>query len=282
MLKWKIGAVSITRVQELELPGMKWILPDATVENLAQIPWLKPHFVDGRGEAMAAVQTFMIEAEGQTIMVDTCIGNDKNMALKFWRNRKGPFLQDLEAAGFPPESIDLVLCTHLHVDHVGWNTILNDGKWVPTFPQAKYLFGRTEWEHWNTHREEADIKVIEESIDPIVEAGLHQLVETDHRIGDFIRLEPTPGHTPGHVSVRISSEGKEAVITGDLMHHPAQIERPQWACTADFDKEQARSTRRKFIAEVADTPTLVIGSHFATPTAGRIVAEGDTHRFEVD
>lgn len=282
MLRWKIGAVTITRVQELELPGMKWILPDATPENLSKIPWLKPYFVDERGEAVAAVQTFIVEAEGRRIMVDTCIGNDKNVPLKFWRNRQGPFLKDLEAAGFPPDSIDTVLCTHLHIDHVGWNTKLVEGKWVPTFPKAKYLFGRIEWDHWHAERQGKEDKIFEESVDPIVEAGLHEFVETDHRIGTCVRLEPTPGHTPGHVSVRIASEGKEAVITGDLLHHPAQIAEPHWACTADVDKDQARSTRRDFLARFTDSPMLVIGSHFATPTAGRIVADGETHRFEVD
>lgn len=282
MLTWTIGDVKITRVPELELPGMKWILPDATAENLAAMPWLSPHFVDARGEAMAAVQTFVVETAGRRILVDTCIGNDKSLPLRNWNLRKGPFLEELEAAGFPPESIDTVLCTHLHMDHVGWNTRLRDGKWVPTFPRARYLFGRIEWDHWNAHREGSEAKVIEQSVDPIIEADLHQLVETDHLVADGIRLEPTPGHTPGHVCVRIASGGMEAVITGDLLHHPSQIARPEWGCVADFNKEQALDTRRGFIARFAGAPTLVIGTHFAAPTAGRIVADGDSHRFVVD
>lgn len=282
MLSWKVGEVKITRVQELELPGLQWILPDATPENLATIPWLKPHFVDDSGEAVAAVQTFVVEAGDRRILVDTCIGNDKDLPLKFWRNLSGPFLQDLEKAGFPADSIDTVLCTHLHVDHVGWNTRKENGKWVPTFPKARYLFGRVEWEHWDANREGMEVKVLEESVDPIVQAGLHELVEVDEKIGAEIQLEPTPGHTPGHVSVRIRSDGQEAVITGDLMHHPAQFVQSGWSCTADFDKEEAIATRRGFIERFAGTPTLVIGSHFATPTAGKIVEDGDAYRFEVE
>jgi glyoxylase-like metal-dependent hydrolase (beta-lactamase superfamily II) len=282
LISWKIGAVKITRVPEIELPGMKWIVPELNPENLNRIGWLKPHFVDARGEAMAAVQTFVIEVNDQRILVDTCIGNDKQTPIKFWNNRQGPFLQDLTGAGFAPESIDTVLCTHLHIDHVGWNTRLENGKWVPTFPRADYLFGRVEWEHWNTHRDGGQEMIMQQSVDPIVQAGRHRLVETNHRLCDEIWIEPTPGHTPGHVSVNIVSEGKRAIITGDLMHHPAQIQHPEWGCVADVDKEQAQATRRKFIEQHANGPTLVIGTHFAKPTAGRIVRDGDTHRFEVD
>lgn len=293
LLTWQIGAIRITRVPEIELPGMKWIVPELIPENLNPIPWLKPHFVDARGEALAAIQTFVIEVgkDGSTprggsvsrrILVDTCVGNDKQTRIKSWNNRQGPFLQDLDAAGFAPESIDTVLCTHLHVDHVRWNTRWVAGRWVPTFPRAQYLFGRLEWEHWNTHRDASQATIMEQSVDPIVEAGLHRLVETNHRICDEVWLEPTPGHTPGHVSVRIASEGKHAVITGDLMHHPAQIAHPEWGCNADVDKDQARATRRDFIGRFSGASTLVIGTHFAKPTAGRIVKVGETHRFEVD
>jgi glyoxylase-like metal-dependent hydrolase (beta-lactamase superfamily II) len=132
------------------------------------------------------------------------------------------------AAGFPPESIDLVLCTHLHVDHIGWNTRLQDGRWVPTFPRARYLFARKEWEHWSTRDGDEYGPIIADSVRPVVEAGRADLVEGDHRISEELALEPTPGHTPGHVSLRVSSQGQEAVITGDLMHHPVQCGEPDW------------------------------------------------------
>jgi len=193
------------------------------------------------------------------------------------------FLADLAAAGYPRESIDTVVCTHLHVDHVGWNTMLVDGpvgnRWVPTFPNARYLMARVEYEHWATRHERDDmIAVLADSVTPVWEAGLVDLIETDHRIDDEIRLVPTPGHTPGHVSLRIASEGEEALITGDFMHHPCQIARPQWSSTADSDPDAARATREHMLGRLADAPTLVIGTHFAGRTAGHVVRDRDTFR----
>ncbi len=281
MLRWKIGDVTVTRVVEIELPGLTFILPDATAENLKPMTWLAPHFVTDEGEPIASVHALIVESQGRRIMVDTCIGNDKTLPIKPWCNRSGPFLKDLEEAGFDRDIIDTVLCTHLHPDHVGWNTMLVDGTWIPTFPKAEYLFGRVEWEHWNATRDDRTTPLIEQSIEPILNAGLETLVETDHRVTDELWLEPTPGHTPGHVSVRISSQGLEAVITGDVMHHPCQMARPDWKCTADSDSDAACATRVSFLERYAEIPTLVIGTHFAAPTAGHIVREGDAFRFEV-
>ena len=281
VLRWKVGDVSITRVVEVELPGITWILPDATPENVKSIPWLKPHFVTEDWDPIASVHAFIVESEGQRIMVDTCIGNDKSLKIPAWKNRQGPFLNDLAKAGFARELIDIVLCTHLHPDHVGWNTMKVDGKWTPTFPNARYLFGRVEWEHWSKHGDAHGQPILEESVQPVLDAGLEMLVETDRRITGEISLEPTPGHTPGHVSVRIESQGQRAVITGDLMHHPCQIARSDWKCTADSDAVQAVATRRDFIERQADQPELVFGTHFAAPTAGHIVRDGDTFRFDV-
>ena len=281
MQRWKIGDVTITRIVEVEAPGLVFVLPDATPENLRQIEWLAPHFITEDGDALASVHALVIESAGRRIVVDTCIGNDKDLPRKSWARRQGPFLSDLTKAGFEREAIDTVICTHLHVDHVGWNTMLVDGRWVPTFPNARYLFGRVEWDHWGSTAEDWISTVMTESVRPIIESGLHQLVESDHRINDEIWLEPTPGHTPGHVSVRISSKGSEAVITGDLMHHPSQIVRTEWAANPDVDPQTARITRREFIRRYAGSGVLVIGTHFATPTAGFIVPDGDSFRFEV-
>lgn len=282
MLTWKIGGVSVTRIVEIELPGLTFILPDSTPENIEPIKWLAPHFVTPEHEPIASVHTFIVESQGQRIMIDTCIGNDKtDLPIKPWNNRSGPFLHDMEEAGFARDSIDTVLCTHLHMDHVGWNTILVDGKWQPTFPKADYLFGRIEWEHWDANRDEHMTSLIQQSIDPILDAGLNTFVETEHHVTDEVWLEPTPGHTPGHVSVRIASDGHEAVITGDLMHHPCQMARPNWKCTADTDSDQAIATRKTFLERYAESPVLVIGTHFAAPTAGHIVRDGDVFRFEV-
>lgn len=282
MQRWKIGDVRVTRIIEMQLPGITFILPDATNENLAKIPWLKPHFVDENGEGVASVHMLVIESGDRKIVVDTCIGNDKTLPMKFWCNLKTPFMETFRGAGFDPDGIDTVLCTHLHPDHVGWNTSLVDGKWVPTFPKADYLWGRVEWEHWQANPMPGMEPLFEQSVRPIVDAGLNTLVEVDHAITDEVWLEPTPGHTPGHVSVRIKSQGVDAVITGDLMHHPCQMAHPNWHCTADSDKAQAVQTRRRFMETYSDSPTLIIGTHFATPTAGKIVRDGDVWRFEVE
>ena len=278
-----LGRLRISTIVERAGPTRPtWLLPDAAPEAVERHRgWLAPRFLDEQGRFLQSIHTFVVQAPGLTALVDTCVGNDKDRGGRppFHMLRTG-FLDDLRAAGFPPESIDLVLCTHLHVDHVGWNTRLVAGRWVPTFPRARHLFARREWEHWSAERDEAARRVMADSVAPIVDAGLADLVEMDHRISDEIWLEPTPGHTPGHVSVRLRSGGAEAVITGDLMHHPVQIAEPQWGSHFDSDVEQARKTRRAFCERYADGPVAVLGTHFHHPTAGRIVRHGDTWRLE--
>ncbi len=284
MSKWRIGDVTVTKVVELEVTGgSRFLLPQATPELIKPIAWLQPHFADENGRLRMSIHSFVVEAPGRRIVVDTCLGNDKqNRRIPHWNNRHGPFVADLTAAGFPPDSIDTVLCTHLHVDHVGWNTMLCDGKWVPTFPRARYLMGRTEYEHWSSSASREDMKhVLADSVAPILDAGLAALVETHHRICDEISLIPTVGHTPGHVSVRIVSRGEEALITGDFVHHPCQIAHPEWDTTADSDPAQGIRTRWQMFERLAGTPVLVIGTHFAGATAGRIVREGGTFRLDV-
>lgn len=288
-MKWRIGKVTVTKIVEMEVTGgSRFILPQATYEEILPIKWLQPHFADERGRLKMSIHALVVEAPGggktpRRIVVDTCLGNDKEgRRIPTWNNLQGPFLQDLATAGFPRESIDTVLCTHLHVDHVGWNTMLVGGKWVATFPRARYLMGRTEFHHWRGQHEREDMAaVFADSVAPVFDAGLVQLVETDHRVCDEISLVPTLGHTPGHVSVRISSEGEEALITGDFMHHPCQIAHPEWSSTADSDPATAHATRDRMLAELAGRPVLVIGTHFAGATAGRIVKDGDAYRLDV-
>ena len=283
-MQWKIGDVTVTKVVELEMTGgTRFLLPQATKEAILPIAWLRPHFADQDGRLAMSIHSFVVETKTQRIIVDTCLGNDKqDRRIPHWNERQGPFLADLTTAGFPPASIDTVLCTHLHVDHVGWNTMLQDGKWVPTFPQARYLMGRTEWEHWSGNRDRPDMQLIlADSVTPILDAGLATLVEMDHVLCEEIDLVPTPGHTPGHVSVRIRSRGEEALITGDFLHHPCQIAHPEWSTLADSDPAQGITTRRAVFGKIADTPVLVIGTHFAGATAGRIVRDGETFRLDV-
>ena len=258
-----------------------WLFPAATPEALApHREWLAPHFLDADGRLLQSVHTFVVQTPDLTVLVDTCIGNDKDRGgRRPFHMLRTAFLDDLRAAGIAPEAVDVVICTHLHVDHVGWNTRLADGRWVPTFPRARYLFGRREWEHWTSEGEDDTKRILADSVAPVLEAGLAELVEMDHRVADGIWLEPTPGHTPGHVSVRLASGGAEAVITGDLMHHPVQVAEPAWQSAFDTDPDQARETRRAFCGRYADRPVTVLGTHFHHPTAGRIVSHREGWRF---
>lgn len=285
-LSWKIGRVTVTKVPEFErIPGMKGLLPDATPEALQEIGWLRPHFVSEKMHMNASIHALIVETPDRRIMVDTCVGNDKERTFEGFARQNNPFLADMAAAGFARESIDTVLCTHLHIDHVGWNTILVDGKWVPTFPGARYLFGRDELDHWQNQGDIDDgldaAEVLADSVTPILDADLAELVDTEHVVCDEVRLIPTIGHTPGHVSVLIESEGETGLITGDFMHHPCQIARPEWAANVDFDSNQSTATRRAVFERFADTPTLIIGTHFSSPTAGHLVRDGESYRLDV-
>jgi glyoxylase-like metal-dependent hydrolase (beta-lactamase superfamily II) len=281
---WKIGGVRASRFVEIEMPGgMQRIIPEATRERVRAIPWLFPHFCDAGGRMIASIHALVVDTGARRIVVDTCIGNDKpRAATPAWHLLQTRFLEDITAAGYAAETIDTVLCTHLHIDHVGWNTRLVEGRWVPTFPNARYLVARAEYAHWGSGAGDAVQRaVMADSVQPVFDAGLADLVETDHRVCDEVKLVPSHGHTPGHVSVLIESQGASALITGDFVHHPCQLAHPEWNSVADSDPEGARATRRTMLGRYADTPTLVIGTHFATPTAGYLKRDGVAWRLEV-
>jgi len=284
MNRWQVGNVKITRIVELEIAGgTKFILPDATPDACRDIEWLKPHFMTNEGKLIMSVHALVLDTGKRRVIVDTCIGNDKERSIPNWSHLQTSFLSDLAAAGYPRESIDTVLCTHLHVDHVGWNTMLVGGKWVPTFPNARYLIAEQEWNYWDANDDESRYgSVLADSVRPVIEAGLVDFVSMTHRLTDEIRFEPTPGHTAGHVSVHIESDGREALITGDCIHHPCQIARTEWRSSADYDGAQGVRTREALLAKYGNQPVLIIGTHFATPTAGHIKrTDKGVYRFEV-
>ena len=274
---WQVGDIKITRVVEMEVAGgSRFILPDATRDACLEYGWMQPHFMDEAGNLIMSIHALVVEAGERRIVVDTCVGNDKERAIPNWSHLQTSFLDDMAAVGYAPETIDTVLCTHLHVDHVGWNTKLVDGEWVPTFENARYLVGETEWAYWDVNEDSATHgPIMDDSVRPVIDAGLVDFVATDHQVAPGIRLEPTPGHTPGHVSVHLESNGDEALITGDCIHHPCQMTRTDWCSSADYDSAQGRATREAVLEKYVDTDVLVIGTHFATPTAGHIKHRGE-------
>jgi glyoxylase-like metal-dependent hydrolase (beta-lactamase superfamily II) len=285
MKTWKVGRVEITRLVEV----WKWeddiwmVLEDSKPAIVHTQPWLLPDHVTPEGRMFINFQAFVVTAGHRRIMVDTCIGADRERQFPVFTNMRTTFMQDLASLGIGPMDIDTVLCTHLHFDHVGWNTHLVDGRWVPTFPQARYLFSRKEYDHWLMLRETGGyhgINHLSDAVDPVIEAGLVDFIPDDHAISEEIRLFPTPGHTPGHVSVHIRSQGQEAVITGDMMHHPIQVALPEHAATFDMDKPAGAKTRVEFVKRFTEKPVLVIGSHFADPGAGYIVRNGNGRKLK--
>ena len=288
-LRWRVGDVAITRIVESgggPAPLLACLPPTFLFSNLSadtvrSQAWLRPHFATADGDLIASIHAFVVESRGKTIVVDTCVGNGKVRSLPAWTRLSGPFLADFAAAGFALDGVDTVLCTHLHSDHVGWNTRLADGRWVPTFPRARYLLSRLDYDGLAAADDDNSREVLADSVAPVLDAGLVDWVDSSHAITDEVRLEPTPGHTAGHASVRIRSAGAEAVITGDLMHHPIQCCDPGVESRFNADSEQAFATRMRFLRQQADRDVLVLGSHFAAPTGGRIVSSGDAWRFAV-
>jgi glyoxylase-like metal-dependent hydrolase (beta-lactamase superfamily II) len=274
----KLGEVAITPVVEIGRSSFPTasMLPDSRADAVAaHYSWLKPHFFDEAvGDLASRIQTYLVKTPEHTIVIDTCVGNDKRReGSALWHMRAGGYLDDLAAAGVTPEQVDFVVCTHLHVDHVGWNTRFVDGRWVPTFPRARYIFVGEEWEYWRHEKDEC----IVDSVVPVVEHGQVDLVESDHALGRWLRFEPSPGHTPGHVSVRLETSAGRAVFSGDLMHRVVQVAEPQWSSIFCADPTRAAATRRDFVERYADSGVLILAAHFPRP--GYIVREDGGTRF---
>jgi glyoxylase-like metal-dependent hydrolase (beta-lactamase superfamily II) len=280
--RWRIGRIQVTRINELgPVPiDVHHLLPAATPEDVKAQAWLAPRYATESGQIMLNFQCFLVEADGRRILVDTCIGDHKQLENPGFSGRVTGFLETLRRAGAGPDDVDTVLCTHLHFDHVGWNTQLVDGAWRPTFPNARYLFGRDELAFASGETPDEGDSHFAQSVQPILDAGLADLVAGDHAICLGVRLVPTPGHTPGHVSVWLESDGEQGVISGDAVHHPLQFARPEFASGFCHDLAQSCATRRSLLSRLEDRPVLFIGTHFCEPTAGRVVKDGAAWRFE--
>lgn len=283
-----VGDIRIRSLTELQTTGgSRFILPQATPAAILAIPWLVPTFADERGRLKMAVQSFLVEAGDKKILVDTGLGNDKTGRLvPAWNGRTDDFLDRLAAAGFGPDDVDIVVNTHLHVDHVGWNTRHVDGRWRPTFPNARYVTGRTEFAYWRDQTADAEHRqVFEDSVRPVADAGLFDLIEPGDEIAPGMTAIATPGHTIGHMSLRLRS-GKdeamqEAMLGGDILHHVCQLAHPDWSATPDFDPRQSAATRRVLFGQLAGSKTLFLAGHAPDGLAGIIAREGDGFRLDV-
>ncbi len=279
VLQWQVGGMRVSAIVEVEWPlQLRWMVPEATDEALAMLPWAYDGFVRADGTMTIAVQAFVVESDGRRIVVDTCAGNGKRRTgiAGVFDGLDTDFPERCARAGFPFDSVDTVVCTHLHFDHVGWNTRRRDGEWVASFPNARYLFTAADLAHWSSRPEEMHAAAYDDSVAPLVVANLVDAVAPDHVLTPEVRLVPTPGHSPGHVSVWIESGGRQTVITGDMVHHPVQLARPAWRDVADSEPVAAARTRAAFADRVRDADVLVLGTHFDAPTGGSLVVrDGD-------
>ena len=316
MRTWKVGNFKVTEVPELpiEVGLLDGLIADATPEAVREIDWVYPDYVNEVGQILADLHCFVIETGEHVILCDAGCGNGKSYPMQpIWSDLNTPFLDRLEDAGYSRDDIDIILCTHAHLDHVGWCTVLDDeGRWVPTFPNARLMMVRDEYERHlsqivcadegegegasdaagdddvdliaqaflpNISALSGQTKLIQEqTFQPIVDAGRLELLPRNGEIIHGVRYEFSPGHTSAHHGVRLESEGNSAYITGDAFHHPLQIARPEWSSQGDWDGEASARTRRAFLESCAGTDLLVMGTHFRGVVAGYIIKDGEGFR----
>ena len=288
----QLGNVTVDRIQE-------WVGPLFEIANFfpsgdwdtieSQRDWLEPHFLPPKdkmrkGFLDASLHTFVVRTPHHNILIDTCVGNHKERSiLPDWNMMDSDYISKLANMGLATGDIDFVMCTHLHVDHVGWNTQLEDGRWVPTFPKARYVFHKTEYDHWQENRDHHGMDgAFDDSVLPVVEAGRADLVAGDFAIDDTIWLEPSPGHTPGHVCINVASRGASGLFTGDSFHHPVQIAYPEWSTAFCSDIVQSGVARKDILNKLVDTDTYILAAHFNDPTAARVVSNGDRCKLKLD
>ncbi|KAF2777812.1 MULTISPECIES: MBL fold metallo-hydrolase [unclassified Streptomyces] len=281
-----LGDVTVTRVREYY--GPVDLTPEAFVPDSparaweTHRSWLVPDFLDaGTRIVNSAIQTWVLRSEGRTVLVDTGVGNHKDRPYApVWNRLDTDFLGNLARAGVRPEDVDIVINTHLHVDHVGWNTYLDGRTWVPTFPNATYLMARADFDYWNPANEirtrlgRGNQNVFEDSVAPVHEAGLTRLWEGSHRIDGNLRLDLAPGHTPGSSVLRLESGSDRALFVGDLMHNPIQIVEPDANSCFCEDPAEARATRHRLLGSAADGNALVFPAHLGGHGAAEVVREG--------
>jgi glyoxylase-like metal-dependent hydrolase (beta-lactamase superfamily II) len=285
-LKFNVGDLTIHRAIEQEtsfFPAHE-LFPELTPELLGENrAWLRQaRALDEDDVLILCFQSYIVRTPHHTILIDSCIGNDKQRPArpKWHMKTDDTYMRALTAAGIAPADIDYVMCTHLHVDHVGWNTKLENGRWVPTFPKARYVFGKSEYDYWSEQNTKDEVPPFADSVLPVVEADKADIVGNDFAIGDHLRIVPTPGHTPGHVAFAFGKGKDSAVFSGDLMHTPLQTRYPELSPKFDVDRAQAAVTRRNFLERYCDADTLCCTAHFPSPSVGKIRRKGNAFTCE--
>ncbi len=283
----KVGDTTIHRIVEQEAPffPVHDFFPNFTPEMMKEHrSWLEPRFIDpASGKLVLCIQSYLVETPQHKILIDSCVGNHKERPTRpFWHKMASDrFERNLAATGHGVGDIDFVMCTHLHTDHVGWNTRLDNGRWVPTFPKARYVFADRELQHWTERhaKDPTSFPWITDSVLPIVALNRADLVKSEHAFNDLVTLISTPGHSFDHFSVQVGRKGQDAVVTGDMIHSPIQARYPEIGMMSDWDSKQAGESRRKLFERFCDTPTLMCTAHFPSPSTHRITRWEDGFRF---
>lgn len=277
----KLGSITVQTIYELDASKViKDVIDDATPENIKKIPWLIPNYATEQGKLKSVNQSFLVNIDGKNLLIDTCVGNNRpRPGFPEWSDLTTDYLENLRKV-IDPAKVDYVLCTHLHFDHVGWNTYEQDQEWLPLFPNAQYVFYKDELDYWLSKPKaemEDDLLGIQESIQPLIDNNLVKSVDINEEIINGVGLVATPGHTPYHVAVFVEANGTQVLFAGDVFHHPCQIAKPEWM-SFDTDGKTALESRKQILAQYADTNTYIVGAHFSEPAGGKIINESAGYR----
>ena len=277
-----VGDATVVRVEEMvdtTFTAAAFFRPFEPEALRPHLPWLAPrYYVPDRDALVFSMHAWVVKTGRHTVLIDTCIGNDKErMPRAHWHRMNTPFLERLRGSGTAREDVDYVMCTHLHPDHVGWNTVLDNGRWVPTFPNARYLFARIEYEHWLKNPDPHPVRraAFVDSVLPVVEAGRATMIEDGHEVDSALTVELAPGHTPGNVCIRLASKGAEAVFAGDTIHHPMQAYEVGWSTVACTDPAAAAASRRRLLQTCCERRALLLPAHFPAPHGTYVSAAGN-------
>jgi glyoxylase-like metal-dependent hydrolase (beta-lactamase superfamily II) len=302
---YRIGNTTVTKIPELTLTGfaLTTLLPDLQIETLKEHPnWIDPVTLDPvTGNALLSVHTWLVKTPRHTILIDTGVGNDKQRpTIPVMHQLHNPYLERLAAAGVELDAVDYVLITHLHADHVGWNTRFVDGRWIPTFPNARYVFSELEQQYGrglanqDVHAASALARarlgspvrtpvagVYADSVQPIIDAGLAQLIPIDgSEIVDGISFHPAPGHSIDHATILLRSHGAEAVFGGDTLHHPIEIYQLELVSMFCEFPEAARASRRSMLEHLVESGATYFSSHFPSASAGSVTRQNGAYAWK--